>query len=204
VMNSLIYEPAALLLILFCFSIGCRKDIKNNPVSSSAPATQTAGGLEFILETTDMNGNFKSQFAQGENFKLTLIIKNNDANGVTLCHCFLTMTNSNLFAVYAAEPISIAKFGNFSTNDSIGKPWDGAGGIDIAPITGVGGNSFIKYSLPWFISDTTIKYFAPELPHIQAFHVIQNPMLPAGRYYTQFNFTYMGKSIHLRFYFKVY
>lgn len=203
VMSSLMYEARVLLFVTLCFSIECRKEIRNNPTTNGSPATQTVGNLEFILETTDMNGNFKSQFAEGENFMLTLMIKNNNAKGVTLCHCFLTDTNPDLFAVYTAEPTA-SKYGTMAAGDSVGQPWNAAGGIDIAPITGIGANSFIKYTLPWFISDTTVKYFAPVSPPVEAFHVVQNSMLPVGMYYTQFRLSYLNSPVYLKFYFEVY
>lgn len=198
-MKTILLLLIAVPVVIFS---GCKKQ-SPAPAANNGPATQTVGPLEFILETTDMNGNFKSQFSQGENFKLTLMIKNNSAKGITLCHCFIPDSNPDLLAVFTAEPI-VSKYGTIAAGDSVGQPWNGAGGLDIAPITGIGSNSSIKYSLPWYISDTTVKYFAPSSYPIEAFHVIQNPMLPGGHYYTQFNFTYLNSSIHLKFYFDVY
>lgn len=197
-MKIIVFLLMALPMVIFS---SCKKQ-GFNPTANNGPAIQTAGSLEFILETTDMNGNFKSRFSQGENFELTLMIKNNSANGITLCHCFIPDSDPGLFAVYTAEPI-ISKFGTIAAGYSVGKPWNGAGGLDIAPITGIGSDSFIKYSLPWYISDTTVKYFAPTSYSIEAFHVVQNPMLPNGHFYTQFNFTYLNNPIHLKFYFDV-
>lgn len=180
---------------------GCKKEVGN--ISHSASATQTVDDLQFILETTDMNGQPKSVFARGENFKLTLLIKNKSSKEITLCHCFLTDANPNLLAVYAAEKIDPGpKIGIIEPGDSIGKPWNGSGGYMIAPITRISANSYIKYSLPW-IPDTTVKYRAPEPSGYLGFNPIQNPWLSSGKYYTKFDFKYLDKDIHLKCYFTI-
>ncbi|TAN14550.1 MAG: hypothetical protein EPN37_11595 [Chitinophagaceae bacterium] len=192
-----------LLFLLLIPWWGCRKDVKNAP--GSGPATQTVGDLQFILETTDMNDNVQSVFKQGENFKLKLLIKNNSAQNITLCHCFLTQ-HPELLTVYAAEKITIpTKYGqqNIEPNDSVGRPWRGAGGVYIAPVTFVFPHSISEYSLPWSAPDTTVHYWAPYPIQYQAFSVLQNAPLPAGEYYTKFNFVYAEKSVKLKYYFQI-
>jgi hypothetical protein len=190
-----------LLFLLLIPWWGCRKDVKNAP--NSGPAAQTVGDLQFILETTDMNDNVQSVFRQGENFKLTLLIKNHSSETVKLCDCFVTDSYPDLLAVYAADKIDMgAKNGIIEPGDSIGKPWDGAGGYFILAPTRIGANSYIKYSLPWS-PQTGVRYNAPEPFEYLVFNAIQNPKLSPGQYYTQFDFKYLNKSIHLKYYFSI-
>lgn len=106
------------------------------------------------------------------------------ANGIILCHCHIPDSDPDLFAVYTAAP-TVSKYETIAAGDSVGKPWNGAGGLDPMPITGVKGHSSIKFILPWYIPDTTVNYFAPVGSPFEAFNVIQNPMmLPEGHYYT--------------------
>lgn len=192
-----------LLFLLLIPWWGCRKDIKSAP--GSGPATQTVGDLQFILETTDMNDNVQSVFRQGENFKLKLLIKNNSAQNVTLCHCFLT-EYPELLTVYAAAKITVTtKYGQqiIEPNDSVGRPWKGAGGVDIASITFVFPHTISQYSLPWSAPDTTVKYWAPYPIQYLGFSVLQNDPLSTGEYYTKFNFAYEGKAVNLKYYFQI-
>ncbi len=186
-MNVYSFKTAFILATILFVIQDCKKD------SSAVPAIQNAGGINFSLRTTDMQGNTASRFSAGQNFIPTLTISNSGSARVVLCNCLLTWSNPDFLGVYTSAS---EKYGDSAV--LVGKPWKGMSNYFIASITAIPANSKYEYAIPW-VADTTKYYGAGLLLFVPS---PQAPLI-TGRYFIQFNFTYDNTLINLKYNFSV-
>lgn len=193
------------LIFIMAFLTGllnsCGEDIESLDSDSSAVSSKKSGDLIATLQVLNMEGEPQAIFKQGENFMLSLIIKNKSKHTVELCQCDLPYAIDDFFAVYRV-------FEDDNGNREkklIGKPFDGLGGAYDSPITGVRGKQQIEYRIPWMVPlnesfsapenniSATIDYFIP---------VTQEP-LSAGAYTVGFSLDEYGIDDEFSIYFTV-
>lgn len=188
------------LLIIFATIIAwsCEKEslIQNN----SAVHTETHGDLKFVYQVTDMEGNPKAVFQEGENIMFSFAIKNQGKETERVCICYIPVDFDEFFKVY-----SVYNEEGREQRSEVGKPHYGAGGTANLPILEVKGKTTFGYAIPWMAEDG-VDYPAPHNNTDKTgggFGHNENDPLPKGEYYSGFTLEYNDQDLTFEVFFSV-
>jgi hypothetical protein len=186
------------LLTLTAFS--CDRSEEAFAQAAGARQVRKWGNLEAVLQVTDMQGEPKSSFREGENFLLNFTVRNRGKEDAWI-ESWAFPAGNDFFAVYKSTNEGDGK-------SRIGKPfrigantYDGA--RQIVPAT-----YEIKYAAPWMSEKGKVHfmpiYSNPKNSFTQRhYEPVEMQPLSKGKYFSGFTLEQEGKELAFRIEFEV-
>lgn len=185
-----------LLLIGFTTSSCEENSLSDEDKNSPAIDVKAYENLEFIYRVTDMDGNSRSTFAEGENFVFSFIVKNHGNENVFLDPWNFPVVIEDFFAVYRKNTAQEGK-------ERIGKSFTIGGNSRDLLSQQVPKKGEIEYRMPWLTQKDTAYIMPLYRPRIEDIYnkrryLAVEPLpipLSSGEYYSGFTFEYKEEEI---------
>lgn len=157
---------------------------------------QLFDGLEFVYQVTDMEGNPKTSFREGENFLLSFTVNNSGKEKKIIEQEFFPLID-DFFAVYKISGEGKALMGKpFDIGVNTKDYWV----VEIAPQT------WVNYHVPWVVRERE-SIDMPVSPNAEVkkrnYWGVETPSLDKGEYVSGFTLTYKEQPLEFKITFTI-
>jgi hypothetical protein len=179
----------------------CKKEIDITSIGGPSRDIKTAGDLEATLQVTDMQGNARATFREGDNFMFSFIIKNRGKEDIYLHPWLFPVDIKDFFAVYKQAEQGEKVF--------INKPFQlGINTYDLRAQRVAGGGE-IEYRIPWLTKKKQsyiMPINRPEKQDVERYYWATDPepaTLTKGKYFSGFEIEAEGHKLSFRIEFNI-